>query len=62
MPLLGLLFGQEAEFVADPLRQQGGLAELLAHPDRSSVLVAEREGEVLGMVSLQVTVSTALGG
>lgn len=62
VPLLGLLFSQEAEFVADPVRQQDGLAELLAHPDRSSVLVAEREGEVLGMVSLQVTVSTALGG
>lgn len=60
--LLGLLFDQELEFAATPALQRDGLLALMSIPDRAGVLVAEGHGHVLGMVSLQVVISTALGG
>ena len=60
--LLGVLFTIEADFQPDPERQRDGLALLLASPARSTVLVAERAGGVVGMVTAQLVVSTAEGG
>ncbi len=61
--LLGELFAQEAEFTPNPDAQARGLEALLADPAHAQILVAENTGtqEVLGMVSLLFTVSTALG-
>ena len=59
--LLGHLFAQEAEFVPDEAAQRRGLEMILADPDAGSLLVAEEAGQVIGMVSLLYTVSTALG-
>jgi len=59
--LLRLLFSIEADFAFDPARQRQGLAMLLAH-DGAVVLVAEAAGEVVGMCSGQLTISTAEGG
>ena len=62
--LLGSLFAQEAEFQPDSVLQMQGLLRIVGDPARGQVLVA-REGveghEVLGMVSLLWSVSTALG-
>jgi GNAT superfamily N-acetyltransferase len=60
--LLGQLFAQEAEFKPDPVRQKRALRLILARPSVGSILVAEAEGKVVGMVSLLASVSTALGG
>jgi GNAT superfamily N-acetyltransferase len=60
--LLGILFSIEADFRPDPERQLVGLGLLLADPRRCAVLVAERGGEVIGMVTAQLVVSTAEGG
>ncbi len=60
--LVGLLLSQEEEFGADAARQRRALGALLAAPDRCRVVVAEAEGQVVGMVSIQLVVSTALGG
>lgn len=60
--LLGLLFTLEADFKPDPARQRRGLSELLAAQDRATVLVAERDGQVIGMVTGQQVTSTAEGG
>lgn len=60
--LLGVLFDQEDEFVVEPAFQRDGLRALLSAPGRVGVLVAERDGRVLGMVSVQVVISTAWGG
>ena len=62
VPLLGLLFSIEADFRPDPERQRRGLAQALADPSRVGVLVAERAGAVIGMVTAQLVVSTAEGG
>jgi len=59
--LLGHLFAQEAEFMPDEAAQRRGLEMILADPDAGSLLVAEEAGQVIGMVSLLYTVSTALG-
>jgi GNAT superfamily N-acetyltransferase len=60
--LLAELFSIEADFHPDAGRQRRGLALLLEAPLRSVVLVAERAGEVVGMVTVQLVVSTAEGG
>jgi GNAT superfamily N-acetyltransferase len=59
--LLRQLFALEPDFKADPERQRRGLALLLADPDRAVVLVAERAGKVIGMVTGQLVISTAEG-
>ncbi|ABS27228.1 GNAT family N-acetyltransferase [Anaeromyxobacter sp. Fw109-5] len=60
--LLEILFSIEADFRPDPERQRRGLALMLAEPERRVVLVAQREDEVVGMVTAQLVVSTAEGG
>jgi len=59
--LLGALFAIEADFTIDPAVQQRGLALLLARGE-AAVLVACAGESVVGMASVQLTVSTARGG
>ena len=59
--LLGMLFGIEADFAFDAARQRRGLAMLLAH-EAAVVLVADAAGQVIGMCTGQMTISTAEGG
>lgn len=59
--LLGLLFAQEAEFRPNAQAQARGLAAILAQPEVGRLLVARQGPEIVGMVSLLFTVSTALG-
>jgi ribosomal protein S18 acetylase RimI-like enzyme len=59
--LLADLFSIEADFRPDADRQRRGLALLLESPGQRVVLVAERRGEVVGMVTVQLVVSTAEG-
>ena len=59
--LLSVLFTQEVEFQSDAAAQSKGLSAIINHPDIGAILVA-REGEnILAMVNLLFTVSTALG-
>ncbi len=60
--LLAQLFRQEAEFTPDDETQRRGLAMIIGHPEVGQILVARRGDEVVGMISLLYTVSTALGG
>lgn len=59
--LLSLLFSQEAEFIPNREAQSRGLAQIVNNPEVGAVLLAREDAEVLGMVSLLFTVSTALG-
>jgi GNAT superfamily N-acetyltransferase len=59
--LLQQLFAVEADFNFDAGRQQRGL-ELLLGDERALVLVAEDQGEVTGMATAQLLISTAEGG
>ena len=60
--LLNLLFAQEAEFQPDTVAQQRGLKAILANPNVGEILVARQNGQIVGMVNLLYTISTALGG
>lgn len=59
--LIGELFAIETAFTVDPARQEKGLRALLASPT-ARILAAEAGGEVVGMCTVQLTVSTAEGG
>lgn len=59
--LLNLLFAQEAEFTPDAAAQRRGLSRILGDQAVGLIVVARRGGQVLAMVNLLYTVSTALG-
>ena len=59
--LLRMLFGIEADFAFDAARQRRGLAMLLIQ-ESAVVLVAEEAGQIIGMCTGQLTISTAEGG
>lgn len=59
--LLSLLFSQEADFQPDDEAQRRGLAQILDNPDVGLILVARQKNQIMGMVNLLFTVSTALG-
>jgi len=59
--LLGELFSIERDFQPDPDKQRVALAMLLAS-DLAEVLVAEDDGHVIAMCTMQRLVSTAEGG
>jgi len=60
--LLRLLFAIETDFVFDNDRQRAGLTFLLKPDDACCVLVAECAGQVVGMCTAQLLMSTAEGG
>ncbi|CAN5475532.1 GNAT family N-acetyltransferase [soil metagenome] len=59
--LLGILFDQEEEFFANPEAHAEGLRQIMADPATGFILMAEEEGQILGMVNILLTVSTFLG-
>jgi len=59
--LLAELFAIEADFEPDTEKQTSALAMLL-ESDTAEVLVADIDGEVIGMCTMQRLVSTAEGG
>ncbi len=61
--LLAELFSLESDFMPSREKQEKGLRLLLEQSSSLSVvLVAEQEGQVLGMCSVQTVISTAEGG
>ena len=64
--LLADLFTTEADFTPDADKQLKGLTMMLTHPEERAVMVAEAPaqggGEVVGMVTGQILISTAQGG
>ncbi|MFT5699956.1 MAG: ribosomal protein S18 acetylase RimI-like enzyme [Desulforhopalus sp.] len=61
LPLLELLLGIEQDFTFDATRQKRGLQLLLQQPS-AAIFLAEQDGVVIGMVTGQITISTAEGG
>lgn len=59
--LLTILFTQEEDFQPDEEAQRRGLAMIIANPTIGHILVARQDGNIIGMVNLLYTVSTALG-
>ena len=59
--LLALLFSQEADFEPNYDAQYRGLIRIISNPDIGCILTARQDGQVVGMVTLLYTISTALG-
>lgn len=59
--LLLSLFDQEADFKPDRAKQMKGLQLILDNPHSGRLFVAHDQDQVVGMVSLLFTISTALG-
>lgn len=59
--LLDLLFEQEAEFKPDLEAQIMGLELIIKNPSTGTIIVARDNGEIIGMVNILYTISTALG-
>jgi GNAT superfamily N-acetyltransferase len=60
--LLNDLFTQDIEFVPDLKKQKTGLEAIICNPEIGEILVLKGDGQILGMVSLLYSISTALGG
>ena len=59
--LLAVLFSEEVEFRPDREKQIRGLRMIIGAPERGNLFIATEEDEVVGMVSLLFTISTANG-
>jgi ribosomal protein S18 acetylase RimI-like enzyme len=59
--LLSELFSIETDFQVDGAKQARGL-ELLLTDEKSVILTARDNGQVVGMVTVQIVISTAEGG
>ena len=59
--LLAVLFAQEAEFTPDSTAHAKGLARIIGNPDAGTILVARENEQVIGLVNLLFTISTACG-
>lgn len=59
--LLDTLFSQEAEFKPDSELQALGLGAIIEGDGIGDILIAKQSDQIIGMVNLLYTVSTALG-
>ena len=59
--LLSILFSQESEFTPNQEAQNLGLNRIISNPEIGLIVVARQENQIIGMVNLLYTVSTALG-
>lgn len=60
--LLAILFTQEPDFKPDTEKQSAALREIISHPETGRILVLRVDNDIIGMVNLLYTVSTACGG
>lgn len=60
--LLGILFTQESEFEPHEKHQLKALSTILYNSPIGDIFVVSKSGEIIAMVTLLYTISTALGG
>jgi GNAT superfamily N-acetyltransferase len=60
--LLFDLFTREADFTPDRSKQMRGLRLILEQPNRGRIFVLRQAMEIVGMINLLFTISTAEGG
>lgn len=56
------LFELEEDFTPDRRKQERGLRSVLEQPNRGRIFVARTDYEIIGMVNVLFTISTAMGG
>lgn len=56
------LFAIEKDFEPDRAKQERGLRSILEQPSRGRIFVVRTDHQIIGMVNLLFTLSTAMGG
>ncbi|MEM9017090.1 MAG: GNAT family N-acetyltransferase, partial [Verrucomicrobiota bacterium] len=56
------LFAMEEDFVPNRANQERGLQCILEQPNRGRIFVVRTDYEIIGMVNVLFTISTAMGG
>jgi len=56
------LFEIEQDFAPDRAKQERGLRAILEQPSRGRIFVVRTDYEIIGMVNVLFTISTAMGG
>ena len=56
------LFTIEKDFEPDRVKQERGLRSILEQPSRGRIFVVRTDHQIIGMVNLLFTLSTAMGG
>ena len=56
------LFELEEDFNPDPKKQERGLRSILEQPSLGRIFVVRTDYEIIGMVNVLFTISTAMGG
>lgn len=56
------LFEMESDFTPDRDKQEAGLRAILEAPNRGRIFVIRTNFEIIGMVNVLFTISTAMGG
>lgn len=59
--LLGILFSQDIEFTPEPEKQERGLRMILNDEKMGHIVIMREGNEIIGMVNILYTISTALG-
>ena len=60
--MVGALFSTEPDFAADPAKQRRGLEAILRSGEAAAFVAVTEAGAAVGMVTVQLVVSTAEGG
>jgi GNAT superfamily N-acetyltransferase len=60
--LLTILFTQEEDFQPSLDKQSAGLRQIIEHPEVGCILTLRDGDDIIGMVNLLFTISTACGG
>lgn len=60
--LLVELFSHERDFIPDREKQMRGLRLILEQPNRGRIFVLRNERQIVAMINLLITISTAEGG
>jgi GNAT superfamily N-acetyltransferase len=60
--LVMALFEVEEDFIPDRARQEKGLRLVLEQPNRGRIFVIRTDYQIIGLVNLLFTISTAMGG
>ena len=59
--MLGILFIQDIEFIPDIEKQKKGILLIINNPEVGQILVMKEHGQIIGMLNILFSVSTALG-
>jgi len=60
--MLTILFSRDIEFEPNREKQHDGILQIINHPEIGEILILRGNGQIIGMVSLLYSISTAMGG